>query len=83
VSFRGEGRRGYKKKKEKKKEGESERNRRHWEGSALRGSFFFIIQNSSHLRELKNCIRKRFWRIYMNSLNLIFVVIIFLKFKIY
>jgi len=42
-------------------------------------SIFFIIQNSSHLEELKNCIGGEFWRVYMNSSNLIFVVIIKLK----
>jgi hypothetical protein len=34
------------------------------------------------LRELKNCIGGGFWRFYMNS-NSIYVVIVFLKLKIY
>jgi len=46
-------------------------------------SFFFIIQNPAHLGELKNCIRGGFWKVYMNSSNLIYIVIIFLKLKIY
>jgi len=48
----------------------------HW------GLIFFIIQNSPHLGELKSCIGGWFWRVYMNSSNLIYVVIIFLKLKI-
>jgi len=52
-------------------------------GEGFGDSFFFIIQNLPHLGELKNCIVWGFWRIYMNSSNLIYVVIIFLKLKIY
>jgi len=66
-----------------KKEGVSERNRGHWEERALGGLFFFKIQNPPHLRELKNCIGGGFWGVYMDSSNLIYVVIIFLKLKIY
>jgi len=36
----------------------------------------------SSFGELKNCIGGGFWRVYMNSSNLIYVNIIFLKLKI-
>jgi len=58
-------------------------------GEDFGGLFFFIIQNHLHLGQLKNCIGGWFffgggvWRVYMNSSNLIYVVIIFLKLKIY
>jgi len=39
-----------------KKEGANGRNKGHWRGRALGGLFFFIVQNPSHLGELKNCI---------------------------
>jgi hypothetical protein len=52
-------------------------------GELWGGSFFFIIQNPHHLGELKNCIRGGLWRVYTNSSNSIYVVIIFLKLKIY
>jgi len=49
---------------------------------------FIFLQNikPSSFGELKNCIGGGFWgfgRVYMNSSNLIYVVIIFLKLKIY
>jgi len=53
------------------------------EEESFGGSFFVIIQNICHLRELKNYIGKEFWTIYMNSSNLTYVVIIFLNLKIY
>jgi len=40
------------------------------------GLFFFIIQNSLHLKELKYCIGWVFWRVYLNPLNLIYVIIL-------
>jgi hypothetical protein len=43
---------------------------------ALKSSFFFLIQNSRHFEEFKNYNERGF---YMNSSNLIYVVIIFLK----
>jgi hypothetical protein len=54
-----------------------------WEGRTVEGSFFFIIQNYPNLVELKNCIGERFWRIYMNYSNSIYVVIRFSKLKLY
>jgi hypothetical protein len=54
-----------------------------WEGRTVEGSFFFIIQNYPSLVELKNCIGGRFWRIYMNYSNSIYVVIRFSKLKLY
>jgi len=51
-----------------------------WEGFG--GELFFIILNPPHLWELKNCIGGGFWRVNMNSSNLIYIVIIFLKLKI-
>jgi len=45
--------------------------------------FFFIIQNPPNLGELKNCIGGGFWRVYMISSNPIYVIIIFLKLKLY
>jgi len=41
--------------------------------------FFFYKQNPPHLKEVKNYIGGGFWMDYMNSLNLIYVVIIFFK----
>jgi hypothetical protein len=52
-------------------------------GKGFGGSFFFIIQNPPHLGELKNCIGGLFLGADINSLNLIYVVIIFLKLKKY
>jgi len=43
-----------------RKKGASGSNRRLWNGRALSGLFFFIIQNSPNLEELKNCIRGGF-----------------------
>jgi len=43
-----------------KREEQVEKNREHWEGRALGGSFFSMIQNSPHLWELKNCIEGGF-----------------------
>jgi len=40
-------------------------------GEVFGVSFFFIIKNPPHLGELKNCIGGGFWRVYMNSSNLI------------
>ena len=58
--------------------GEIEENER----GGFGGLAFLQIQNPPHLEELKNCIGGGFWRINMNSSNLIYVVIIFLKLKI-
>ena len=66
-----------------KKEGASGRNRRHWEEKALEVNFLLIIKNPPHLGELKNCIGGGFWGVYMNFSNSIYVVIIFLKLKVY
>jgi hypothetical protein len=65
-----------------KKEETSGRSREVWEGRSLEGYFFFITQKPPNLGELKNCIGWWFggvWRVYMNSSNLINVVIIFLN----
>jgi len=43
------------------------------------GSFFFIKQNHPYLEQFKNCIGGWICRIYINSSNLIYIVIIFLK----
>jgi len=44
----------------------------------------FIFRHNPHrLEEFKNCIGERFWRVYMSFSNLIYVVKIFLKLKIY
>jgi len=53
------------------------------ERGMLWGFIFLHNQNPSHLGELKNCNGGGFWRGYMNSSNLIYLVIIFLKLKIY
>jgi len=45
----------------------------------LWGLTFLHNTKTSTFEELKNCIGEEFWRIYMNSSNLIYVVIIFLK----
>lgn len=61
--FEGEGRgRLGKKEKKKKKEWACRRNRGKWEGRALGGLLFFIIQNAPHLKELTYCIGRGFWR---------------------
>lgn len=44
-----------------KKKGASGSNRGLWNGRTLGCLFFFIIQNSLNLEELKNCIRGGFW----------------------
>jgi len=51
-------------------------------GEGFGGLAFLQIQNPPHLEELKNFIGGGFWRVSMNSSNLINVVIIFLKLKI-
>jgi len=33
-------------------------------GEGFGGSFFIIIQNHSHLKELKNCIEGGFWEVF-------------------
>ena len=57
-----------------------------FEGKKKRGIEGFIFSSKPpHFEELKNCREsfRGFVRVYMNSSNLIYVVIIFLKFKIY
>jgi hypothetical protein len=52
--------------------------RNNWkEQRSLESSF------SLDLVELKNCIGGVFWRVYMDFSNLIYVVVIFVKFKIF
>jgi len=59
-----------------KKEGVSGRNREHWKGMALGGLIFLHNTKPSSFGGTK----KLYWRrVYMNSSNLIYVVIIFLK----
>jgi len=48
----------------------------------LWGLTFLHNTKLSSFEELKNCIEGEFWRVYMNSSNLIYIVIIFLKLKI-
>jgi len=54
-SLDGRGREGLKKKEER-----SGKNGELWEGRALRGLVFFIIQNPPDLGELQNCIGAKF-----------------------
>ena len=73
-----------------KKEGISRKNRRHCEEGFWGLIFFQNIKHSS-FGSLKNCsgsLKKKcsgggFWWVYVNSLNLIYVVIIFLKLEKY
>jgi len=52
------------------------------EGKGFGGLTFLRNTKPSSFRELKNCIAEGFWRVYMISSNLIYVVIFFLKLKI-
>jgi len=47
------------------------------------GIIFLQNIKPSSLGELKNCIGEGFERVYMNSSNLIYIVLIFLKLKTY
>jgi len=60
-------------------EGVSGRNNRHWNDGYWGGLFFFKILNPPHFGELQNFIGGGFCGVYMNSSNLLYVVIIFLK----
>jgi hypothetical protein len=59
----------------KKKGRITRRNKGIWEERSLVGSFFFIKQKPPNLLELKICIGGGFWRVYMISSNLIYVII--------
>jgi len=54
----------------------NEKNKGYWENRVLECSFLFKIPNPSHSGELKNCNGERFS-------NLLYVVIILLKLKMY
>jgi hypothetical protein len=65
-----------------KKEETSGRSREVWEGMSLKGYFFFITQNPPIWGNSKIVLDRGLegvWRVYMNSSNLINVVIIFLN----
>jgi hypothetical protein len=64
---------------EKKNERTSEKNYALWERRVLGNIFTFAIQNLPNLEKLINYTGLVFGRIYMNSLNSIYVVILFSK----
>ena len=77
ASLEGRGGNGF-----EKKEETSGRNREVWEGRSLEGYFFFITQNPLIWWNSKIVLDgglEGVWRVYMNSSNLINVVIIFLN----
>jgi len=59
----------------------SGKNKEFWKEMILEG-LVFIIRNLSNLEELKNCHGWSFWILYKFS-NLMYIIIIFLKLKIY
>ena len=66
----------------RKKKRVSWRNRVHLREELWEVNFSSYYKTSS-FGELKSCTGWRFWNVYMNSLNLFYVVIIFLILKIY
>jgi len=53
-----------------------------WKNKVFGGSTFLHNTKPLSFWELKNCIGEEFWKVYMNSSNLFYVDIIFLKLKI-